>query len=131
MKTKLKNTVNYLKKNKKKVFIVAGCIIGGVIVFAISKKKPKVFEHLSLDAGNQELSLLECGKTLTFEHLKDDLGIGETTDILKYDGGIELMVDKVPLTDLGNFGEELASKFSLNIDETKAWTLISIGENNN
>ena len=85
---KEKKILAWVKAHKKELAVAAGCAVGGIILCAIARKNP-----------------------LTVEMAVPELGIGKITELWKdIEGGEEftrMIVEDVPVTDLGRFGEEL------------------------
>ena len=58
-----------------------------------------------------------------------NLGIGEVVDCMKYDNGaLELMMDKVPITEVGNLGESILKNIPDVSENSKLWMLMGIFE---
>lgn len=92
----------FAKRNKKWIFLGTAvvAVVGGVTVYAITKKKPKFTCWMS--DGTPEWRLAEDERIKAL-----DWSVGTMTDLWDEGGYINGIVNKVTLEDLGKFGEEL------------------------
>lgn len=95
---KAKNALEFVKTHKKEVAIATAAVVGGVVVFAITKKKPETTVQAieTVAKGWKELdpSVIKLGTIVD---------LGENLD----GEFIEMIVNDINIGDLATFAEEL------------------------
>lgn len=130
--TRREKVVEFVKTHKKEVAIAAGVtatVIGGAVIFAITKKEPKfkVTEDLMKQMDHDWKA--EMDKKISALNWT----VGEMTDLYEvdFDDGkpfTEAIVNKLTLADIGKLGEE-CRKFEGVTDETGVSMVISLAQN--
>ena len=92
----------FVKDHWKEIAVGAGIVVIGGITYVLFRKKPD-FENVNL-----ELPDISDWSTKEQERIsKLNWGIGEMTDLWDEGGFINTVVNNVPISKLGDFGEEL------------------------
>ena len=95
---KKENKVVGFVKNHKKAFVITGLIMVGGVIFAVTKTKPIKIAELFRNPNELPIPDMETGKAMRM------WSRGAKTM------GVEGIVNNIPLSDLGRFGEELMQK---------------------
>ena len=105
-----KEVKEFFKNHWKELAAGAAVCVGGVIIYTITKQKPKVISEV-------------VGKVLPNTDLAKpvDWSIGELTELWDEGFGPQAIVNDVSVSDLGNLGKEL-----LKIDGVKETDGVSI-----
>ena len=105
-KNKIKEFANAHKKEIALTLTVTAAV-GGALVYAITKKKPK----LNPDA-------VKCVFNRIEDLNKPEMNLGTLTELWKEDGIINAIVNDFTIADLGRLGEELCKIESVRPDTT-------------
>lgn len=96
--------MEWIKEHKVEILIVTGtAVLGGLCIYGVSKKKPKVDMNKLLDAAHK----------IKTENLElDGFDVGMCNRAFKYsdDGTIGLHIDDVKLEQMGDLGDEIAKR---------------------
>ena len=91
-----KKVKEFVKTHKKEIALTALAVIGGTVVFAITKKKPKIRSTTVNGVFNEITDLA-----------KPELGFGTITELWKEGDYTNAIVNDITVADLGRFGDEL------------------------
>ena len=119
-KIKKINVKEFVKKNSGKILLVTSSAVAGIILYNVFKVKPKFISKNTMNLIKVSAERFDT---------PPNLGIGEVVDCLKYDdGALELMMDKVPITEVGNLGESILKNISDVSENSKLWMLMGFFE---
>lgn len=96
--------IEWIKEHKTEILIVTGtAVLGGLCIYGVSKKKPKVDMNKLLDAAR---------KIKTEKLELDGFDVGVCNRAVKYpdDGTIGLQIDNIKLKQMGDLGEEIVKR---------------------
>lgn len=111
MKKRIEKVKVFMKDHWKEIAVGAGIVVIGGVTYVLFKKKPN-FEKLDLklpDVSDWAAKEQERISELNW-------GIGEMTDLWDEGGYINTIVNDIPLSKLGEFGEELKKIGSITDD---------------
>lgn len=106
----------WIKEHKTEILIATGTIVlGGLCVYGVSKKTPKVDStSTKIFAGPEHLKLT-------------GFDVGVCDDVLKYnDGSVELWLDNVKLEQIGELGGEITKRIPELPENSNVWALLCI-----
>ena len=126
MNEKIKKAWEWTKEHKKEIAlgacaaVVTAC---GIVLVKNSRYDTEIKSMLD-DAKN-------ASKNWRPEKLNvSDLGVGKLDDVMRYPNGVvELMVDNIPLYDMGALGDAIASEIPDIPGDNNVWALVSIKPN--
>lgn len=110
--------IEWIKEHKTEILIATGTIVlGGLCVYGISKKTPKV------DRGVLNNNHVKC------EELKiEGFDVGVCDEVHKYnDGSIALLVDRIKLEQMGDLGGEITKHFPNLPENPNVLALLCVG----
>ena len=98
--TKKEKVLNFVKEHKKELAIAAVAVVGGTVLFALTRKKPESIKMLEATAGSdwkqKELARIEAL----------DWNLGEVTDLWNEGECVNAIINDITVADLGKLGEE-------------------------
>lgn len=101
LKEKFEQAKGFVIDHKKEIGIAVGSIVGGVIVWKIVKKVPKV-------GGPVDKFIMKAVESDVTEYLPaPDLAIGVVDDLWVDQFGKNLILNEFTIADMGKIGEEL------------------------
>lgn len=125
MNEKIKKIKVWMEEHKKEIVITAGAAVmtvGGIILFKNHKYVADI-----------KKALTSSGKWRPEQLYLEDVGIGRVDNALLYPNGcIEMMMDDIPLSDMGELGDTLFDHFNPTngvSKDSKVWALLSIKPN--
>lgn len=114
-----KNKVKeFVKTHKKEIALTAVAVVGGVIIFAITKKKPKIVTQLAEAVPANKWRWIDA----------PELELGTITDLSTNGEWIDAIVNDITVGDLGRFGEELCKIEGVNPNTIVSSMMSFIGE---
>lgn len=106
-----KNEVKeFVKTHKKEIALTALAVVGGAVVFAITRKNPKIATQAVEKVSENQWKWLDA----------PELSIGTITDLSTNGQWTDAIVNDITVADLGRFGEELCK-----IEGVKPNTIVS------
>ena len=116
---KAKNVMEFVKTHKKEVAVATVAVVGGVVVFAITKKKPE--------------KSIQAVETVAKEWRDLDpsvIKLGTITDLVENTTGeyIDMIVNDINVGDLAAFAEELKNLEGVT-SETGVSAIVSLSNN--
>lgn len=120
MKEKFSKVKAWFKENKTKILVCVGtAAVGGLAIYAVGKTVP------ALTIKSTTFKTEDASKFKT--NFDPGLVIGEVGDAIKYkDGNVELWMDKIKLSELGQLGEDIAAKIPEANENSYVWALMNI-----
>lgn len=96
--------MEWIKEHKVEILIVTGtAVLGGLCVYGVFKKKPKVDMNKLLDAAHKI-------KTENLELDGFDVGMCNRADKFPNTGIIGLQIDNIKFEQMGDLGEEIVKR---------------------
>lgn len=117
MNERFKNAWEYVKEHKVQFGIAAAATVAavsGIVLLKLPKPTPSG-KTFNITIPKVEKKVLP------------DLGIGVLEDVTDYgDKGLELWMDKIPLTKLGDLGDAIRDNFEGVSDDSEVWALLNV-----
>lgn len=127
MNKKIEKAWEWIKEHKKEIGIGAlgvAATIAGVIVFKKQIDPETVMNRIKYANTPKKVSIWPKKLDII------DLGVGALDDAMVYEDGIvELWMDQIPLSDMGDLGEAILGNIPDLDPNASVWALMSINPN--
>lgn len=121
--TKKEKVLNFVKKHKKELAVAAVAVVGGAVVFAVTKKKPKSINLLESNI-NSDWAEKEKARIAAL-----DWKLGELTDFWDEGHCVNAIVNDITVADLGKLGEESLKIDGVTNDSTVSMVVCYLNNN--